>query len=148
MSTMRLRRIAGGRALGAGFAAVCVLAYAAAFSANGASAISSDYCGYGISAATSGCYEGSGYRGWRYHQASSAGVTVSQICAHSWTGSNYRTGSACYGTNVTFYSFCNASDTPLGNSSVGWLGGGGTNVIYGHTDSSTSHSTIISNNGC
>ena len=120
-----------------------------AIAARSASAISSDYCGQYLTSGTQ-CYEGSGYRGWRYHQSSTGGiVTLPGVCAQSWTGSNYRTGSGC-GTNTMFYSFCNFYDTPAGNSSVNWGGdlGGNTYQIFGHADSSTSHSNISSNNGC
>ncbi len=102
-----------------------------------ASAISSDYCGYGIYQ-NSQCWEGSGYRGWRYHQAStgSGGPILPYICAYAWTGSNYRTGSGCT-TNYNFYAFQYCSAEPTANSSVMWSGGSGTRVVYGHADSRT-----------
>jgi hypothetical protein len=143
---MRLGRVARTRVACAALAAMCALAGFLAAKPLAATAISSDYCGYGL---TSGqvCFEGSGYRGWRYHQAQ-ATRTVDAICAQSWTGSNYRTGSACY-LGADFYSFCNYYDTPAGNSSVNWGGGGASpTTVYGHADSSTSHTTIIANNGC
>lgn len=115
-----------------------------------AQAISSDYCGSQIANNTQ-CFEGSGYQPWRYHQVSRGGLGgLPALCAYSWTGSNYRTGSACYiaGGAPTFYSFCNASATPTANSSAEWNGASGTRLIYGHADDSTGHSTIVNNNGC
>jgi hypothetical protein len=115
--------------------AILLLAVAAlAIRTTSASAISSDYCGYNPGSGTQ-CYEGSGYRGWRYHQAStgSGGPLVSSICAYSWTGSNYRTGSGCT-SSYNFYSFCNASDSPSANSSVAYSNSTGV-TLYGHADS-------------
>jgi hypothetical protein len=96
--------------------------------------------------------------GWRYNQASTAGVVaLPALCAWGWTGTQYRSGSACladFGSGVTFYSYCNASDTPTSIAEVSWqdpgntVPNGNTYRIYGHADSSTSHSNIISNNGC
>lgn len=129
MSPARCRVIAG--AVGGVLAATLALS----LGAQRASAISSDYCGYGIANGAQ-CYEGSGYRGWRYHQASTGpmGVILPSICAYSWTGSNYRSGSGC-NTQFNFKSFCNNSADPIGNSSVRWGGFSGTRTIYGHADS-------------
>lgn len=57
-----------------------------------AQAVSSDYCGHPRASGEPFCFEGSGYRGWRYHQASTGpmGVILDRICARAWTGSNYR----------------------------------------------------------
>lgn len=109
-------------------------------------AISSDYCGQYL---TNGarCYEGSGYRGWRYHQSStgSGGPLLPAMCAYAWTGSNYRTGSGCAtgpgGAYTNFYAFQYCSADPISNSSVAWaaLGSGltGPYRVYGHADSRT-----------
>jgi len=121
--------------------AALVAAIAAALSAGSlasapsASAISSDYCGYGIANGQK-CFEGSGYRGWRYHQAStgSGGLLLPEICAWSWTGSNYRSGSGC-NRDYNFKSFCNNSADPIANSSVSWGRSNGTRTVYGHADS-------------
>lgn len=120
-------------------------ALAMAIAATHAAAISSDYCGQVLGSGTQ-CYEGSGYRPWRYHQASTY-VQVPALCAQSYTGSNYRTGSGC-GGNTDFYSFCNFYATPNANSSVNWSGSGGSYTVNGHADDSRSHSRISSNNGC
>jgi hypothetical protein len=120
--------------LAAAFVVLILAVGAFAVAARSASAITSDYCGYNPGSGTQ-CYEGSGYRGWRYHQAStgSGGPLVSSICAYSWTGSAYRTGSSCT-PSYNFYSFCNASDSPSANSSVKYIDGSGV-TLYGHADS-------------
>lgn len=101
-------------------------------------AISADYCGYQIPVAQS-CYQGGGYLGWRYNQASHPdGATT--LCAYSWTGSYYRAGSGCAG-GVTLFANCSmlGSPSPATNASVLWNGGSGTRKIYGHADDSTNH---------
>jgi hypothetical protein len=116
---------------------------------SGAQAISNDYCGQYLLAGQR-CYEGSGYRPWRYHKSSTNNVVwLPYMCAHSWTGSNYRTGSGCIAYAAS-YSFCNASAYPEGNSSVSWDGNLGSNTyrIYGRADDSLNHTNIDSNNGC
>jgi hypothetical protein len=114
---------------------VLVLAFGTfAIAATSASAITSDYCGYNPGSGNQ-CYEGSGYRGWRYHQAStgSGGPIVASICAYSWNGSAYRPGSGCT-SSYNFYAFCNPSDSPNGNSSVLYVNNPGV-TLYGHADS-------------
>ena len=109
---------------------------AGASMAPSALAISSDYCGYGRAAGEPFCFEGSGYRGWRYHQAStgSQGPLVN-LCVRAYTNQgNYYRVNACTGSGSTFIArqYCNAD--PSTNSSVGWFGSG-TVTIYGHADS-------------
>lgn len=58
---------------------------------------------------------------------------VSSLCAYSWTGSNYRSGSGC-ASNYNFYSFCNNNVDPIGNSSVLYTNSPGV-TLYGHADS-------------
>lgn len=107
-----------------------------ALSASSASAISSDYCGYPRVAGEPFCFEGSGYRGWRYHQASTGGPLLPDICTRAWTGNNYRTGSGCAPyASLRAFQYCSAD--PIANSSVGWFGGGGSVTLYGHADSRT-----------
>lgn len=101
-----------------------------------AMAISSDYCGYGRAAGEPFCFEGSGYRGWRYHQAStgSQGPLVN-LCVRAYTNQgNYYRINSCSGSGSNFINgqYCNAD--PPTNSSVGWFGSG-TVTIYGHADS-------------
>ncbi len=75
MSHKFIRRVAA--TVGAGM----LLSAGAAILAPPAMAISSDYCGYGRAAGEPFCFEGSGYRGWRYHQASTgSGGPLIFIC--------------------------------------------------------------------
>lgn len=115
-----------------------LLGAAGAAMAPSAMAISSDYCGYGRAAGEPFCFEGSGYRGWRYHQAStgSQGPLVN-LCVRAYTNQgNYYRVNACSGGGANFISrqYCNAD--PSTNSSVGWFGSG-TITIFGHADSRT-----------
>lgn len=123
------------RGLAAAVTTVLVSGAGAAM-APSAMAISSDYCGYGRAAGEPFCFEGSGYRGWRYHQAStgSQGPLVN-LCVRAYTNQgNYYRVNACSGSGSTFIArqYCNAD--PSTNSSVGWFGSG-TVTIYGHADS-------------
>lgn len=115
-----------------------LLGAAGATMAPSALAISSDYCGYGRAAGEPFCFEGSGYSGWRYHQAStgSQGPLVN-LCVRAYTNQgNYYRVNACSGSGANFIArqYCNAD--PSTNSSVGWFGSG-TITIFGHADSRT-----------
>lgn len=127
----------------AGIAAIAAAASVTTALPSPASAISSSYCNQSLPSGVQ-CYEGSGYRGWRYHQGSSSRF-VPGLCVQSWTGDNYRSGSSCR-ANVGFYSFCNASAEPTANSSVNW-GGEGSNVTLNGRASSDRQSAVV-NNGC
>src|SRR4051812_9933653 len=74
-----------------------------------ADAISDDYCGYAIYAANS-CYQGGGYQGWDYNQASHPGGATT-LCAYDWTGSYYRAGSGC-ADGVTLFANCSMLGSP------------------------------------
>lgn len=116
--------------------ALVTLGAASAALAPSAMAISSDYCGYARASGDPFCFEGSGYRGWRYHQSStgSQGPLV-YVCARGY-GNNgvYRVNGCSSGpSNFFAQGYCNAD--PSTNSSAGWAVGGGTVVIYGHADS-------------
>lgn len=114
---------------------VALIAACAMVGAPAAHAISSDYCGQWRAPGDPFCFEGSGYRGWRYHQASTGGWPLVNLCVRAHTGSYYRVN-ACSGSSVSliFRQYCDAE--PTTNSSVGWQGSGSV-VIYGHADSRT-----------
>lgn len=125
----------------AGFSVLATLL--AAIAVSSAWAISADYCAQNLNNGER-CYEGSGFRGWTYHQSStgSGGVLLPGVCAFAWTGRNYRDGSGCTsGAIRNFYSFESTYFEPLSNSSVSWAAYGNSsytnarNVIYGHADS-------------
>lgn len=115
-----------------------IAAVASAAVAPSAMAISSDYCGYGRAAGEPFCFEGSGYRGWRYHQAStgSGGVLVT-LCVRAYGSHGAYRVNECSPDRRSFYAakaYCSAE--PTTNSSVGWTGSG-TVTLYGHADSRT-----------
>lgn len=96
------------------------------------------------------CYEGSGYRGWRYHENDLQSHYVPGVCVNAYTGTNYRTGSGCFrgsfpGSIVDFYSFGYCSAEPTANSSVTWQNDGDSGtygnykVNHGYVDSRTSY---------
>jgi RNA polymerase sigma factor (sigma-70 family) len=110
-----------------------------AMTAPSAMAISEDYCGYGRAAGEPFCFEGSGFRGWRYHQASTgSGGPLVNLCVRAYGSHGHYRVHNCAGdaTPANFVSgqYCDAE--PTTNSSVGWWGSG-TVVIAGHADSRT-----------
>lgn len=112
-----------------------VIAAACASLAPSALAITSDYCGYSRPAGDPFCFEGSGYRGWRYHQASTgSGGPLVIICVRAYSNQGYYRVNACSDSPANFISrqYCNAD--PASNSSVGFAGTGSV-VLYGHADS-------------
>lgn len=118
--------------------ATLTTAAASAAVAPSAMAISSDYCGYGRAAGEPFCFEGSGYRGWRYHQAATGnmGVLV-KLCVRAYGSHGAYRVNECDPRTGSFYAadaYCSAE--PTTNSSVGWTGSG-TVTLYGHADSRT-----------
>jgi hypothetical protein len=99
--------------------------------------ISSDYCGYDRASGAPFCVEGSGYRGWRYHQASTGSMMgpLVNLCVRAFgSHGHYRTNN-CAGSRTpsSFVSGQYCAAEPTTNSSVGWFGGD-TETIYGHAD--------------
>ena len=101
-------------------------------------AITSDYCGSSVANGWV-CNEGSGYRGWRYHQSSRGALpdVSGGMCAYGYTGSGFRTGSGCGGAHIYYFGYC-AVD-PTTQSWAGWSGSGSSAVVYGHADSRTDY---------